>query len=139
VGLSPPHSFLWGERTLQATSLRMLFSALTLLRFPDRRSHLAKWKAIVSTDVAAYNNLIKQQEVPAILVTQPEAGKCRDPALRRTSVNHLGRPCKNSSSTRLNFSGSSTNKAWPSPSNFSNRTLSPSFDFRKSALCCESG
>ncbi len=36
---------------------------------------LAKWKAIVSTDVAAYNNLVKQQEVPAILVTQPEAGK----------------------------------------------------------------
>jgi photosystem II stability/assembly factor-like uncharacterized protein len=36
---------------------------------------LAKWKAIVSSDVAAYNNLVKQQEVPAILVTQPEAGK----------------------------------------------------------------
>ena len=36
---------------------------------------LAKWKAIVSTDVAAYNNLIKQQEVPAIMLTQPEAGK----------------------------------------------------------------
>ena len=36
---------------------------------------LAKWKTIVSTDVAAYNNLVKQQEVPAILVTQPEAGK----------------------------------------------------------------
>jgi photosystem II stability/assembly factor-like uncharacterized protein len=36
---------------------------------------LAKWKAIVSTDVAAYNNLVKQQEVPAIMVTQPEAGK----------------------------------------------------------------
>ena len=53
----------------------MLFSVLTSLRFPDRRSQLTKWKAIVSTDVAAYNNLIKQQEVPAILVTQPEAGK----------------------------------------------------------------
>ena len=36
---------------------------------------LAKWKAIVSTDVAAYNDLIKQQEVPAIMVMQPEAGK----------------------------------------------------------------
>jgi hypothetical protein len=36
---------------------------------------LAKWKAIVSTDVAAYNNLVKQQEVPAIMVTQPEMGK----------------------------------------------------------------
>jgi photosystem II stability/assembly factor-like uncharacterized protein len=36
---------------------------------------LAKWKAIVSTDVAAYNNLVKQQEVPAIMLTQPEAGK----------------------------------------------------------------
>ncbi len=36
---------------------------------------LAKWKAIVSTDVATYNSLVKQQEVPAIMVTQPEAGK----------------------------------------------------------------
>ena len=36
---------------------------------------LVKWKTIVSTDVAAYNNLVKQQDVPAILVTQPEAGK----------------------------------------------------------------
>jgi len=36
---------------------------------------LAKWKAIVSTDVAAYNNLVKQQEVPAVMVIQPEAGK----------------------------------------------------------------
>jgi photosystem II stability/assembly factor-like uncharacterized protein len=34
---------------------------------------LAKWKAIVSGDVAAYNNLVKQQEVPAIMVTRPEA------------------------------------------------------------------
>ncbi len=36
---------------------------------------LAKWKAILSTDVAAYNNLVKQQEVPALIVKQPEAGK----------------------------------------------------------------
>ena len=36
---------------------------------------LAKWKAIVSTDVAAYNNLVKQQDVPAIMLAQPEAGK----------------------------------------------------------------
>ncbi len=36
---------------------------------------LAKWKAIVSSEVAAYNNLVKQQEVPALMVTQPEAGK----------------------------------------------------------------
>jgi len=36
---------------------------------------LTKWKAILSTDVAAYNNLVKQQEVPALMVTQPEAGK----------------------------------------------------------------
>jgi photosystem II stability/assembly factor-like uncharacterized protein len=34
---------------------------------------LAKWKEIVSTDVPAYNNLVKQQEVPALKVTQPEA------------------------------------------------------------------
>jgi hypothetical protein len=36
---------------------------------------LAKWKTIVSTDVAAYNNLVKQQEVPALVLAQPEAGK----------------------------------------------------------------
>jgi photosystem II stability/assembly factor-like uncharacterized protein len=36
---------------------------------------LAKWKAIVSTDVAAYNHLVKQQEVPAIILTNPEASK----------------------------------------------------------------
>jgi uncharacterized protein YecA (UPF0149 family) len=41
----------------------------------DADEQLAKWKAIVSADVAAYNNLVKQQEVPAILLTQPEAGK----------------------------------------------------------------
>jgi hypothetical protein len=32
---------------------------------------LAKWKTIVATDVAAYNNLMKQQEVPALTVKQP--------------------------------------------------------------------
>ena len=32
---------------------------------------LAKWKTIVSTDVAAYNNLVKQQEVPALMVKKP--------------------------------------------------------------------
>ena len=36
---------------------------------------LAKWKTIVSTDVAAYNSLMKQQEVPALMATQTEAGK----------------------------------------------------------------
>ena len=36
---------------------------------------LAKWKTIVSTDVAAYNNLVKQQEVPALMLARPEAGK----------------------------------------------------------------
>jgi photosystem II stability/assembly factor-like uncharacterized protein len=36
---------------------------------------LAKWKAIVSTELAAYNALVKQQEVPALMLTQPEAGK----------------------------------------------------------------
>jgi photosystem II stability/assembly factor-like uncharacterized protein len=34
---------------------------------------LTKWKAIVSSDVAAYNNLMKQQEVPALMVKQSEA------------------------------------------------------------------
>jgi hypothetical protein len=41
----------------------------------DVDEQLAKWKAIVSTDVTAYNNLVKQQDVPAIMLTQPEAGK----------------------------------------------------------------
>jgi photosystem II stability/assembly factor-like uncharacterized protein len=36
---------------------------------------LAKWQEIVGTDVPAYNNLVKQQDVPALKVTQPEAGK----------------------------------------------------------------
>jgi photosystem II stability/assembly factor-like uncharacterized protein len=36
---------------------------------------LSKWKAIVSTDVAAYNNLMKQQEVPALMLAQQDAGK----------------------------------------------------------------
>ena len=35
---------------------------------------LAKWKEIVATDVPAYNNLVRQQEVPALKVTQPDAG-----------------------------------------------------------------
>jgi len=41
----------------------------------DVDEQLTKWKAIVSTDVAAYNNLVKEKEVPAIILTQPEAGK----------------------------------------------------------------
>ena len=36
---------------------------------------LAKWKAILSTDVAAYNALLKQQEVPAVMLKQPETQK----------------------------------------------------------------
>jgi len=36
---------------------------------------LAKWKAIVSTDVVAYNNLVKEQEVPALLLKSADAGK----------------------------------------------------------------
>ena len=35
---------------------------------------LAKWNQIVSTDIPAYNNLVKQQEVPALKVTPPEPG-----------------------------------------------------------------
>ena len=35
---------------------------------------LAKWNEIVGTDVPAYNNLVKQQQVPALKVTTPEAG-----------------------------------------------------------------
>ena len=41
----------------------------------DVDEQMTKWKAIVSTDVAAYNNLVKQQEVPTLIVTNPEAGK----------------------------------------------------------------
>jgi photosystem II stability/assembly factor-like uncharacterized protein len=35
---------------------------------------LAKWNQIVSTDIPAYNNLVKQN-VPAISIKQPDAGK----------------------------------------------------------------
>jgi photosystem II stability/assembly factor-like uncharacterized protein len=41
----------------------------------DLDEQMAKWKAILSTDLAAYNNLVKQQEVPALILKQPEAGK----------------------------------------------------------------
>jgi hypothetical protein len=34
---------------------------------------LTKWKALLSTDVKAYNDLIKQQEVPAVIVKQATA------------------------------------------------------------------
>ncbi len=34
---------------------------------------LAKWQSIVSTDVVSYNNLMKQQEIPAVILKQPEA------------------------------------------------------------------
>ncbi len=33
---------------------------------------LTKWKAIVATEVTAYNNLVKEQEVPALVLAQPE-------------------------------------------------------------------
>jgi photosystem II stability/assembly factor-like uncharacterized protein len=36
---------------------------------------LDRWQSIVSTDVVAYNSLMKQQEVPAVILKQPEAGK----------------------------------------------------------------
>ena len=36
---------------------------------------MTKWKEIVATDVPAYNNLVKQQEVPALKVMQPNAGQ----------------------------------------------------------------
>jgi photosystem II stability/assembly factor-like uncharacterized protein len=41
----------------------------------DIDEQLTKWKDIVSSDLAAYNTLVKQQEVPALIVRQPEAGK----------------------------------------------------------------
>lgn len=36
---------------------------------------LTTWNQITSTDIPAYNNLVKQQEVPALKVTPPEAGQ----------------------------------------------------------------
>ena len=36
---------------------------------------LTKWQSIVSTDLVSYNNLMKQQEVPAVILKEPEAGK----------------------------------------------------------------
>ena len=41
----------------------------------DLNTQLAKWKEIVANNVPAYNNLVKQQDVPAIKVKQPEAAK----------------------------------------------------------------
>ncbi len=36
---------------------------------------LTKWNQIVSTDIPAYNNLVKQQDVPAVRVTPPDVGQ----------------------------------------------------------------
>ena len=36
---------------------------------------MTKWQAIVSTDIPAYNNLVRQQEVPALKLTQPDVSK----------------------------------------------------------------
>ena len=36
---------------------------------------LARWHEIVATDVPAYNNLVRQQEVPALKLMPPEAAK----------------------------------------------------------------
>jgi photosystem II stability/assembly factor-like uncharacterized protein len=33
---------------------------------------LAKWKTVLSTDVTAYNDVVRKQEVPAIILTKPE-------------------------------------------------------------------
>jgi hypothetical protein len=41
----------------------------------DLEVQLTKWKTIVSTDLAAYNNLVKTQEVPAVMLKQTEASK----------------------------------------------------------------
>ena len=31
---------------------------------------LTKWKAIISTDVKAYDDLVKQKEIPALIVKE---------------------------------------------------------------------
>ena len=36
---------------------------------------LAKWQSVVTTDVKSYNDLIKQQDVPALLVKPPSEAK----------------------------------------------------------------
>jgi photosystem II stability/assembly factor-like uncharacterized protein len=41
----------------------------------DLDEQMTKWKTIVSTDLAAYNDMMKKQEVPAVILKQPEAGK----------------------------------------------------------------
>jgi hypothetical protein len=35
---------------------------------------LAKWKTVLSTDVSAYNDVVRKQEVPAIILTKPGEG-----------------------------------------------------------------
>ena len=35
----------------------------------------AKWKQIVATEVGSYNNLVKQQDVPALMVMKVSAGQ----------------------------------------------------------------
>jgi hypothetical protein len=32
---------------------------------------LAKWKTIVASEVKSYNDVVKQQEVPALILKQP--------------------------------------------------------------------
>jgi photosystem II stability/assembly factor-like uncharacterized protein len=41
----------------------------------DLDEQLTKWKTIVSTDLATYNDLVKKQEVPAVMLKEPEAEK----------------------------------------------------------------
>jgi len=41
----------------------------------DIDEQLTKWKDIVASDLAAYNTLVKQQDVPALMLKQTEAGK----------------------------------------------------------------
>jgi len=41
----------------------------------DLDEQMTKWKTIISTDLAAYNDLVKKQEVPAVMLKQPEAAK----------------------------------------------------------------
>ena len=36
---------------------------------------LAKWKSIIATDVKSYNDLVRQQDVPALILPKPQAGQ----------------------------------------------------------------
>jgi hypothetical protein len=65
VPLIPNRRNEWGTRQQSYEVYDLLSQRLS--------EQLAKWKQIVSSDIPAYNNLVKQQEIPAVKVTTPPA------------------------------------------------------------------